>query len=162
MPHRQSTGRRPVFSASAVRDAIAADLTTIKNEDGLTDADIGRVLGKSEDQAQKYRTGLAEMGVVAFAAGQREWGGRFTGSLSRLCAASRPQPVDDQFTLVALLDLGARLAAALEDGRIDPSEVEANRAQLERMRDLLGQQLDKLGEIDGFKAGNVCRMGGAV
>ena len=80
---RQSTPQRSIFSASHVLQAIAAELSTIKHEDGLTDADIGRVLGKSEDQAAKYRTGLAEMGIVAFAAGKREWNGRFTGALDR-------------------------------------------------------------------------------
>lgn len=66
---RRSTASRPVFSASAVLDAIAAELTVIKHEDGLTYADIGRVLGKSEDQAAKYCAGFADMGVVSFAAG---------------------------------------------------------------------------------------------
>jgi len=88
--NRKSTPQRSIFSASAVLDAIASELTVIKHEDGLTDADLGRILGKSEDQAAKYRTGLAEMGIVAFAAGKREWNGRFTGALDRLCVDSRP------------------------------------------------------------------------
>lgn len=142
--NRQSTASRRVFSASAVLDAIASELTTIKHEDGLTDADIGRVLGKSEDQAAKYRAGLAEMGVVAFAAGKREWNGRFTGALDRLCEDSRPGKVCDHSTLTALLDLGARLAKALEDGSIEPEEVRQNRAQLENVRDMIDAQLSKL------------------
>ncbi len=144
MSARQSTGSRPVFSASAVLDAIASELSTIKHEDGLTDADLGRVLGKSEDQAAKYRAGLAEMGVVAFAAAKREWNGRFTGALDRLCEESRPASVCDHSTLTALLDLGARLAKALEDGEIQPHEVRDNRAQLENVRDLIDAQLAKL------------------
>lgn len=52
---RQSTGSRVVFSASAVMDAIAEELTAIKREDNLTDEDIGRVLGKSDDMAKLDR-----------------------------------------------------------------------------------------------------------
>lgn len=141
---RQSTGKRPVFSASSVLEAIASELSTIKHEDGLTDADIGRVLGKSEDQAAKYRAGLAEMGVVAFAAGKREWNGRFTGALDSLCVDSRPGTVCDRSTLTSVLDAAARLSKALEDGVITPEEVRSNRAILEMARDAIDGQLRKL------------------
>lgn len=141
---RQSTAQRPVFSASAVLDALASELTTIKHEDGLTDADIGRVLGKSEDQAGKYRTGLADMGVVSFAAGKREWNGRFTGALDRLCEQSRPGKSSDPCALTSLLKAAAALSKALEDGTITPREVRDNRADLEAARDAIDQQLAKL------------------
>lgn len=158
MLHRQSTARRPVFSASAVMDAIADALTTIKREDGLTDADIGRVLGKSEDQAAKYRTSQAEMGIVAFSAAQREWGARFTAPLDQLCQGSRPQVEDDQATLVSLLDLGVRMATAMNDGHIDAHEVRANLAQLSRVRDQLDALISKAGEKEqGLRA-----VGGAA
>lgn len=141
---RQSTAKRPVFSASSVLDAIASELSTIKSEDGLTDADIGRVLGKSEDQAAKYRAGLADMGVVSFAAGKREWNGRFTGALDRLCVDSRPGTISDHTALTAVLDCAARLSKALEDGTITKGEVRDNRAQLESARDAIEAQLSKL------------------
>jgi hypothetical protein len=141
---RQSTASKPVFSASAVLEAIASELATIKHEDGLTDADIGRVLGKSEDQAAKYRTGLADMGVVSFAAGKREWNGRFTGALDRLCVESRPGLVDDRRGQITLLEAALALSVALEDGKIDKEEVRANRATLEAARDAIEAQLRKL------------------
>jgi hypothetical protein len=144
MTARQSTASRPVFSASAVLDAIASELATIKHEDGLTDSDIGRVLGKSEDQAAKYRTGLADMGVVSFAAGKREWNGRFTGALDRLCVESRPGLVDDRRGQITLLEAALALSVALEDGKIDKEEVRANRATLEAARDAIEAQLRKL------------------
>lgn len=141
---RQSTGSRPVFSASAVLKAIADDLTAIKEQDGLTDADIGRVLGKSEDQANKYRKGEADMGLVSFAAGKREWNGRFTGSLDRLCVESRPGTVCDRSTLTAVLDAAAGLSKALEDGEITPQEVRDHRKELEAAMDAIAAQLNKL------------------
>lgn len=144
MTVRQSTASRPVFSASAVLDAVASELSTIKHEDGLTDADLGRVLGKSEDQAAKYRTGLAEMGVVAYAAAKREWNGRFTGALDRLCTDSRPAAGDDRRGQITLLEAALALSVALADGKIDKEEVRANRATLEAARDAIDDQLRKL------------------
>ena len=144
MTVRQSTASRPVFSASAVLAAVAYELSTIKHEDNLTDADLGRVLGKSEDQAAKYRTGLAEMGVVAYAAAKREWNGRFTGALDRLCTDSRPPVVCDRRGHTTLLEAALALSVALEDGNITPEEVRANRATLEAARDAIDAQLGKL------------------
>jgi hypothetical protein len=144
MTIRQSTGLRPVFSASSVLDAVASELSTIKHEDNLTDADLGRVLGKSEDQAAKYRTGLAEMGIVAFAAAKREWNGRFTGALDRLCADSRPVASDDRKAQCTILEAALALSVALADGSVTPEEVRANRATLEAARDAIDAQLSKL------------------
>lgn len=141
---RQSTPQRSIFSASSVLEAIASELTTIKHEDGLTDADIGRVLGKSEDQAAKYRTGLAEMGIVAFAAGKREWNGRFTGAFDRLCVESRPGNMADHTALTSVLDAAARISMALEDGKITPEEVRDSRPALEGARASLDALLGKL------------------
>ncbi|WP_260927417.1 hypothetical protein [Novosphingobium sp. 9] len=144
---RQSTPMRPVFSASAVLEAVANELSAIKAQDGLTDADIGRVLGKSEDQAAKYRAGLAEMGIVAFAAGTREWNGRFTGALDRLCVESRPgaETPQDRRALTDVSAAALALSQALEDdGAISPEEVRDARAVLERARAAIEAQLGKL------------------
>lgn len=139
-------GKRPVFSASAVLDAIAADLSAIKTADGLTDADLGRVLGKSEDQAAKYRAGIAEMGIVAFAAAKREWNGRFTGSLDRLCVESRPAAGTDRECGSMVLAAALAMSVALEgDDQIVAAEVSQNRATLENARDAINAQLAKLG-----------------
>ena len=145
--NRQSTPQRSIFSASAVLDAVASELTAIKHADGLTDADIGRVLGKSEDQAAKYRTGLAEMGIVAFASAKREWNGRFTGALDRLCVDSRPGAavVQDRRAQSDVLKAALVLSEALEDDdAISAQEVRANRASLEKARAAIDAQLAKL------------------
>ena len=141
---RQSTPQRSIFSASTVLAAIADELTAIKAEDGLTDSDIGRVLGRSEDQASKYRTGTAEMGVVAYAAAKREWNGRFTGKLDQLCVESRPGRVNDHGALTTILNLAACLSKALEDGEIKPEEVRDNRAALEDAKAMIDGLLGKL------------------
>ncbi len=142
---RQSTASRPVFSASKVLEAVSSELTTIKNEDGLTDADIGRVLGKSEDMAAKYRTGLAEMGVVAYAAAKREWNGRFTGALDRLCVDSRPKASTDHDSQARVLRAALAMCEAIrDDGMIDLEEVRANRVVFEHAAEAIIEQLAKL------------------
>lgn len=145
MSNRQSTVKRPVFSASAVLDAVASELSTIKAEDGLTDADLARVLGKSDDQAAKYRTGLAEMGIVAFAAAKREWNGRFTGALDRLCHDSRPSTEADRTRGSKVLKAALALSVALEeDDEITPEDVRQNRAAIEEAIEALQELLSKL------------------
>lgn len=138
-------GKRPVFSASAVLDAIAGDLSLIKAQDRLTHADLGRVLGKSEDQAAKYCEGTAEMGVVAFAAAKREWNGRFTGTLDRLCHDSRPTDDTDHGRHCKVLAAAVALAEALrDDGEVSPDEVRDHRAELEAARDAINDLLGTL------------------
>ena len=145
MNSRISTAKRPVFSASAVLDALASELATIKHEDRLTYADLGRVLGKSEDQAAKYCDGSADMGVVSFAAAKREWNGRFTGALDRLCTTSRPVAHDhDQADQCAILKAALALSLALQDGAVDAGEVRSNRRVLEEARAAIDAQLSKL------------------
>src|SRR5688572_20487115 len=77
-------GKNRTLSASAVRNALATAIMQIKAEDELTFADLGRVLGKSEDQAAKYADGTASMSVETYYFARREWNGRFTGLADKL------------------------------------------------------------------------------
>ncbi len=138
-------GNRPVFSASSVLDSIASDLSLIKSQDRLTFSDLGAILGKSEDQAAKYCDGSASMDVVTFARGKREWNGRFTGGLDRLCHDSRPTADSDQNRHCKVLRAALAFAEALaNDDEFDPEEVRANRAVLESARDAINDVLGTL------------------
>lgn len=143
MTARQSTGSRRVFSASNALDLIGSTLADIKREDGLTYADLGRVLGKSEDQASKYCEGSAEMGAVAFMLAWREFNGRFAGPLGRFCEETRPIGCDHSGQS-SILKAALALSVALEDGEVTPEEVLANRSTLENARDAIEAQLAKL------------------
>lgn len=134
----------PVFSASAVLDEIGEALTAIRKDDRLTFTDMAAILGKSEDQAAKYCAGSAEMGVIAYARARREWNGRFSGALDRLCENTRPGKVNDHAATNSILKAALALSLALEDGTVDPEEVRANRATLENARDAIEAQLAKL------------------
>lgn len=137
-------GNRVVFSASAALECVSRALCQIKAEDRLTFADLGAVLGKSEDQAAKYCDGTATMDFITYARGQREWGSRFTGPLDRLCEDSRPALSDHQ-AHTRLARAVVTFAEALEDGTISAAEVSANRTVLENARDAIEAQLAKLG-----------------
>lgn len=137
-------GKRSVFSASSVLDAVGRDLAKIKHDDGLTWADLGRVLGKSEDQAAKYADGTAEMGIVAYAAAKREWNGRFTGTLDKLCVETRPCSDHDRTRQNKILAAALALSIALEDDdEITPDEVRANLKTLEAAREAIDAVLRK-------------------
>lgn len=144
MTGRQSTARRTAYSASNAVQAIADALTEIKAADHLTDADIGAVLGKSEDQAAKYRAGLATMDAVTFGRGKREWNGRFTGYFDKLCETTRPGATDDRKGQTSLLAAAMAFSVALEDGQFSAEEVRANRSTLEAARDAIDDRLRKL------------------
>ena len=136
---------RAVFSASAVLAEIAEALSAIKREDGLTFSDLGALLGKSEDQAAKYCDGSATMDAITFARGKREWNGRFTGGVDKLCVESRPCGDHDRTRQNKVLAAALALSVALvDDDEVTPAEVRANRATLESARDAIDAVLRKI------------------
>lgn len=146
MTTRASTAKRPAFSASNAVAALARAISEIKHEDHLTWADVGAVLGKSEDQAAKYGDGTATMDAITFGRGKREWNGRFTGYFDRLCVDSRPsRHCGDRTGQSTILSAALALSVALEDDdEISPEEVRANRSAIEAARDALDEQLAKV------------------
>lgn len=144
MSNRAIHGKRAVYSASAALEAAGRALNEIKAQDGLTWADIGAVLGRSEDQAAKYADGTATMDFITFGRGKKEWNGRFTGYFDRLCEDSRAGKIDDRTCESTVLKAVLALSIALEDGDITSEEVRKNRATLEAARDALDVQLAKL------------------
>lgn len=140
-----STPARVVFSASSVRDTIANTLADIKKEDGLTYADMGRVMGKSGDRAEAYCNGdFSDMSGFSMLAAWREWNGRFIGPIRTLVEGSRPGLHGDRAGQSAILKAALALSVALEDGKVDREEVRANRSTLENARDAIEAQLAKL------------------
>lgn len=144
----QIHGKRRALSASSILEAIGRDLSQIKAEDKLTFSDLGRVLGKSEDQAAKYCEGSAEMGVIAFAFARDQWNGRFTGTLDALIEHGAPVTTD-RSKLSAIMKANLALSLALEDdGEASPSEVRAMRRELETAREAITELLGKLGPTE--------------
>lgn len=147
--NRTSTPQRSIFSASTVRDTIASTLKAIKDEDGLTFADMGRVMGKSGDRAEAYCNGdFSDMSGFSLLAAWREWNGRFIGPIRSLVEGSRPGGAHcDHAGQSAILKAALALSVALEDGKVDTEEVRANRSTLENARDAIDAQLAKLNGV---------------
>jgi transcriptional regulator with XRE-family HTH domain len=124
----QIHGKRRSFSVSDALDALGEDLKTIREEDGLTWLDVGRVLGKSDDRAADYAKGISEMPVSAFLLGCREWNGRFAGRVMAMIG-KQIGPLDsadmsDNERLAKLLHLAHLLSLALlNDGVVDDDEL---------------------------------------
>lgn len=137
-------GNRRTVSASAILKALGDDLGRIKQEDGLTWADLGRVLGKSEDQAAKYAEATADMPVTAFYFAKREWNGRFTGTADALVGHRVADGTDDRQRESHILQAALALSVALSDGELKDEEVAANRATLEMARDSIDGLLARL------------------
>lgn len=138
-------GKRPVFSASGVLQALGAELSAIKAADGLTWSDMAAVLGKSPDQAAKYADGSAAMDVVTFYRAKREWNGRFTGAADRLCVESRQVSGSDHQRHCNVLKAALAFAEALaDDGIFDAEEARQHRAVLETARDAIGDVLGRI------------------
>lgn len=124
----QIHGKRRSFSVSDALDTLGNDLKLIREEDKLTWADVGRVLGKSDDRAQDYAKGLSEMGFTAFLLGALEWKGRFTGNVMAMIgqqmAALDAADMSDNERLAKLLHLAHMLSLALlDDGQVDDDEL---------------------------------------
>jgi hypothetical protein len=138
-------GNRRTLSASNIREAIAADLMQIKTEDRLTFADIGRVLGKSEDQAAKYCEGTASMCAETYVFAREEWNGRFTGSVDALLAKSRHDTTSDRSKATIITKALLEISSALEDDdEASPEEIRARRKSLEGARDAIDGFLKRL------------------
>lgn len=128
--------RHRVPSASLLIDKAAESLTAIKDTDGHTDAELGSILHRGSDQASRYRTGLAEMGMVAFLRACSAWNGRFANDVlgeigMKLVPVDAESQCDRKFaTMLARLKL--MVAEALEDdGAIDPEELDGMQAVLD-------------------------------
>jgi transcriptional regulator with XRE-family HTH domain len=124
----QIHGRRRSFSVSDALDTLGEDLKKIREEEGLTWIDVGRVLGKSDDRAADYAKGISEMPVSAFLLGIREWNGRFAGNVLAM-VGKQIGPLDaadmsDNERLAKLLHLAHLLSLALlDDGKVDDEEL---------------------------------------
>ena len=137
-------GNRAVVSASDVVNALADALGEIRQQDRLTWADMGTVLGKSEDQAAKYADASAVMDVATFWRAREAWGSRFTGYFDRL--GDGAGQTNDRHGHTTVLAAALAIAQALEsDNQITPGEVRAMRSELESARDAIESQLKKLG-----------------
>jgi hypothetical protein len=134
----QFHGRYRTIPASLMLDTLGESLKAIKERDGATDSDLGAVLGKSDDRAAAYRAGAADMGVVSFLRGCKEWDGCFANGVLRLVGMKlvpiEAESVDDQASVTTLLSFAMALSGELEkDGKVDDEDLERHQFVIERL-----------------------------
>jgi hypothetical protein len=133
-------GRRRTFSASAAVDAQNAVLTSIKTDDGATWADMGRVLGKSDDRAAAYANTASPLDMPTFLAGCREWGGRFADPLLALVggrwAEAGAYCTGDESAALTLANLLPAVIAIEADHLTKPQELLPHEALIRRVNAL--------------------------
>lgn len=134
----QFHGRYRTIPASLMLNTLGESLKAIKERDGATDGDLGAVLGKSEDRAAAYRAGAADMGVVSFLRGCKEWDGCFANGVLGLVGMKlvpiEAESVDDQASVTTLLSFAMALSGELEkDGKVDDEDLERHQFVIERL-----------------------------
>ena len=166
MSSPQIHGRWRSFSVSKALETLGASLRTIKEEDGLSWKEVGRVLGKSDDRAADYSTGISEMPLGAFLLGCREWNGRLANETLALIgmklSPTDADDISDTDKLCRVLKLAHMISAAIADqkspGVIDDDELDgfssADLEEAERAIAALRARKAKLG--------NVVQIGGAA
>lgn len=140
-------GKYRSVPASKLLEALATSLSAIKDEDGLTDADLGAELGKHEDTAAKYRTALADMPATVLLRGISRWDGRFINRALALVGgkfvALESSEMSDRQGVTALMRAVLSLQEALEDDDIvDDAELAERRTLVEAA----GQVIDRYRE----------------
>jgi len=145
MTKPQIHGKRQSFSVSRAVEQLGEDLSAIRREDDLTWADVGRVFGKSEDQAAQYGKGLSEMSFTSFLLGCREWNGRFSANVTAMIG-QRLGPLDaadlsHRHLITLLTRLAFEISLALEnDDDLDEAELD----RLTELLDDVSRGLDQL------------------
>jgi hypothetical protein len=128
MTSPQIHGRFRSFSVSKAVEAIGSALRRIREDDGLSWKEAGRILGKSDDRASDYANALSEMPVGTFLLGCREWNGRFADdALAMIGMKLVPVAggdISDQSLQSRLAKLMYEVSIALEDGKIDDLELQ--------------------------------------
>ncbi|WP_440978586.1 hypothetical protein ACQHGV_13515 [Sphingomonas pseudosanguinis] len=146
-------GRRRTFSASSAVDAQNAVLTAIKTEDAATWADIGRVLGKSEDRAAAYANTASPLDLPTFLAGCREWGGRFADPLLTLVGGRWAEAgaicTGDEKAALTLATLLPAVIAIEADGLTEAVELVPHEVLIRRVHRLTTLWLNMIAEEKG-------------
>uniref|UniRef100_UPI0035CC038F hypothetical protein n=1 Tax=uncultured Sphingomonas sp. TaxID=158754 RepID=UPI0035CC038F len=149
MTSPQIHGRYRTIPASLMLETLGKSLSDIKARDSATDGDLGAVLGKSDDRAAAYRAGAADMGLVSFVRGCREWDGCFANGVLGLVGMKlvpiEAEAIDDQASITTMLSMAMALSAELEkDGDVSDDDLERHRFVIERAAHVIDGYRERL------------------
>jgi transcriptional regulator with XRE-family HTH domain len=143
-------------SGSKLLSTLGESLQAIKEEDGLTDEDLGAELGKSDDQAAAYRKANAEMSATTLLRACKRWNGRFANAAFALIGL-KVVPLDgavvsDRRALTIVARSQAAIAENLEDEVMTDEELVEDRAAIEAAGAMYDGWRQRLAIIDGRTA----------
>lgn len=145
-------GGRRFISASKLLDVAGEALHAIKRDDGLTWAEVGEAIGKSDDQAGKYATGQATMDFITFFRCCERWNGRFANSVFALSGmtlvdATAADAKNMRLGIIKLTELCAGMQMAMLDDDLSDEEVEGLDALIEAAGSLVDSLRLRLSQI---------------
>lgn len=131
-------------------------LTEIKEDDGLTFRDLGRVLGKGVDQAERIAKGMSVMDMPTFLAACDYWGERFADRVMAL-AHLKTAPCEgmsraDQRGSRLLARLLDPIMAAEEDGVEEAEELRPHEDLIRAVHRRSGDWLETIAAAPSLKA----------
>lgn len=157
---------RRSFSASHAVEVAGNVLLKIKSEDNLTYTELGRVIGKSKDQAERIAKGNATMDMPTFLAACDYWGERFADkvmALTGLRTAPKGSKCDtDHDGGLALAKLLPPILEAEADGKAERAELRPHEKLIRKVHQKTGHWLEMIAEpavqavasrIDGDRGG---------
>jgi hypothetical protein len=146
----QIHGTRRTFSASKAVEAQGNVLKGIKTDDDITFKDIGRVLGKSEDRAAIYASGVSAIDLPTFLAGCHEWKGRFADPLLSLVggrwADAGAVCTGDEKAALTLANLLPAVIAIEADGTTEAAELAPHETLIRRVHVLTSMWLEMIAQ----------------
>lgn len=148
--------KRRSFSASQSVDVAGDVLREIKSEDNLTYAELGRILGKCQDQAERIAKGNSVMDMPTFLAACDYWGERFSDRLMAL-AHLRTVPIgagcaDDEKGSHSLAKLLPPVLEAEEDGEETAAELQPHETLIRRVHEKTAHWLEVIAAAPALRS----------
>jgi len=146
MPDQQVRRKRRSFSASRAVEIAGRVLLKIKSDDNLTYFELGRIIGKSADQAERIAKGNSTMDMPTFLAACDYWGERFADRVLALtnlrtapCGAKCSTDHDGGLALARLLP---PILEAEADGEATATELRPHENLIRKAHQKTGHWLE--------------------
>lgn len=140
--------RRRTLTASGAIEAQNKILSAIKDEDGATWIDMGRVLGKSDDRAAAYGNTASAIDLPTFLAGCHEWGARFADPLLALVGGKWADVgaycTSDEKAALTLASLLPAIIEVEADGTTEAQELLPHEVLIRRVHALTSAWLEMI------------------
>ena len=149
------SARRRTFSASRAVEVAGQVLLDIKGEDNLTYTELGAIIGKGPDQAERIAKGNSVMDMPTFLAACDYWGERFADRVMalvhlRTAPAGAKCDIDERGSL-SLARLLPAILEAEEDGEETADELEPHEGLIRKVHERSARWLEIIAGAPALK-----------